>query len=116
MSPPPSRAALSAGVSFVTLCKIIGIEEREGKEWKRVGLFEKGAPSYKELDAIRGAILKTLLLELDHDDAYMAWGRIRSRLGDAIFAPRLDLVCLIDEREAHLCRTDVELGEAISAA
>src|SRR5437870_530167 len=74
MSPYPNRAALSVGVSFVTLCKIIGIEEREGKEWKRVGLFEKGAPSYKELDAIRGTILKTLLLELDHDDAYMAWG------------------------------------------
>jgi hypothetical protein len=116
MSPRQSRAALSTAVSFVTLCKIIGIEEREGKEWKRVGLFEKGAPSYKELDAIRGAILRTLLRELDHDDAYMAWGRIRNGLGDAIFAPRLDVVCLIDEREARLCRTELELGEAISDA
>ncbi len=101
---------------FSTLCKILGITERRGKEWKRTGLFEAEGPERcGELDAIKGAIVKVLLNELDRDDVDMVWHHIRERLGDIVFGPRVDLACLITGRDAALCRTDEDLGKAISA-
>jgi hypothetical protein len=103
-------------VPFSTLCKILGISERRGKEWKRTGLFEtEGAERCGELDAIKGAIVKVLLNELDRDDVDMVWHHVRDRLGDIVFGPRVDLACLITGRDAELCRTDEDLGKAISA-